>query len=409
MRGYQSYHKYLIILCLIAAPAFRSATVFAGDGKPREGRAEHRLSIDEEPSRKTDFKAKVGPADEVKIHIDLGRVYETQENFDAAIGEYSRAIEAAQRKRSRKDGPAPGRDLHALAHRRMGNVLDRIGQFEQAEVHYREALKHSPNDPKVWNDAGYSYHLQNRWADAERSLKTAVRLDKTDPRYQINLGLTLASAGKTDEAIKVLTKVAGEPAAHANVGYILAGRGQTEQARVHYQKALALQPDFPVAVAALRRLAHDQTARNEGTVDDSVAPTASSNPAATPASGRSTASAYASSGSRAYAPAPRGTAQPTRSGAATRAQTARTVAEPRSQTARRVAATRDETAQTADIPRRVYITPKPIARSKSIAVKKPAGAVKTGSSADADLRRASAASGIPLPQEISNLAEDSPE
>lgn len=381
MRGYQSYHKYLIILCLTAAPAFRSATALAGDGKPRDGRADHRLSIDEEPTRKTDFKAKVGPADEVKIHIDLGRVYETQENYDAAIGEYARAIDAAQRKRSRKDGPVPGRDLHALAHRRMGNVLDRIGQFEQAEVHYREALKHSPNDPKVWNDAGYSYHLQNRWAEAERSLKTAVRLDKTDPRYQINLGLTLASAGKTDEAIKVLTKVAGEPAAHANVGYILAGRGQTEQARVHYQKALALQPDFPVAVAALRRLAHDQTARQDRAAEASETPTVLANPASAPATGRSTASAYASSGSQAYSSASRGGA----------ARPTRTVAAPRVET-----------------PRRVNITPKPIARTASIAAKKPSVAASRSAS-DADLRRASAASGIPLPQEISKLAGDSPE
>ncbi len=387
MRGYQSYHRYFIILCLTAAPAFRSATVFAGDGKPRDGRAEHRLSIDEEPTRKTDFKAKVGPADEVKIHIDLGRVYETQENFDAAIGEYSRAIEAAQRKRSRKDGPVPGRDLHSLAHRRMGNVLDRIGQFEQAEVHYREALKHSPNDPKVWNDAGYSYHLQNRWADAERSLKTAVRLDKTDPRYQINLGLTLASAGKTDEAIKVLTKVAGEPAAHANVGYILAGRGQTDQARFHYQKALALQPDFPVAVAALRRLAHDQTARQDGAADRVETPTVLANPAASPPLGRSAATAYAPAGAHAYEA----------DGARANEENGAQAYAPSTHA---VASTRVDAAHKVETPRRVNINPKPNSRTAPIAVKKPS---------DAELRRASAATGIPLPQEISTLAGDSPE
>ena len=48
--------------------------------------------------------------------------------------------------------------------------MDRLGRFAQAETHYQKALKLNPKDPKIWNDAGYSYYLQAGWADAERAL-----------------------------------------------------------------------------------------------------------------------------------------------------------------------------------------------------------------------------------------------
>ena len=39
----------------------------------------------------------------------------------------------------------------------------------------KKALKLSPKDPKIWNDAGYSYYLQGRWTDAERALQDGRR------------------------------------------------------------------------------------------------------------------------------------------------------------------------------------------------------------------------------------------
>ena len=119
------------------------------------------------------------------------------------IRKRSRYVEA---KRRGSFGPADS----ALAHRRMAGALDRLGRFAQAEVHYQKALKLSPRDPKVWNDAGYSYYLQGRWPDAERALKTAAKLAPDDERIRINLGLALAAAGKTDEAFPLLSQSTGD-------------------------------------------------------------------------------------------------------------------------------------------------------------------------------------------------------
>ena len=96
----------------------------------------------------------------------------------AAVYEYAQAIEAAQ---------AAGRrhvtaDQEALAHRRMAAALDRLGRFAQAESHYKTALELRPDDPKIWNDAGYSAYLRRDWAEAERRLEKAASLDPQDAR-----------------------------------------------------------------------------------------------------------------------------------------------------------------------------------------------------------------------------------
>jgi tetratricopeptide (TPR) repeat protein len=140
----------------------------------------------------------------------------------------------------------------------MGGALDQLGRFAQAEVHYKKALKLSPKDPKVWNDAGYSYYLQGRWAEAEGALKTAAKLAPEDERIRVNLGLTLAAAGRTKEALSLLSRTSGDAIGHMNLGYSLAATGQLDLARRQYETALALRPDLELARRALVQLDRQQ-------------------------------------------------------------------------------------------------------------------------------------------------------
>lgn len=199
------------------------------------------------------FPQDVAPSQEIGVHLDLARAFESQGNFEAAVVEYQKAVAACDGPGRHGDGKVTPKQ-QALAHRRMAAALDRLGKFAQAETHYRQALKCSPNDAMVWNDAGYSYYLQHRWADAERSLMTAAKIDPVNPRIQTNLGLSLAAAGKTEAALAALTKAGGPVVAQANLGYILAATGKTQEARKHYQKALELQPQFEAARFALAKL-----------------------------------------------------------------------------------------------------------------------------------------------------------
>jgi len=196
------------------------------------------------------FRKDVTQDQRIHVHIDFGRVFESQGNFEAALSEYQQGLAACEHKGIGRTRSAD----EALAHRRIGNALDRLGRFAQAEVHYKKALRLSPRDPKVWNDTGYSYYLQGRWADAERTFKSGSRLAPEDVKLKTNLGLTLAAAGRTKEALPLLSQYSGDAIGHANLGYLLAATGQIELARQQYLQALALRPSLALARRALAQL-----------------------------------------------------------------------------------------------------------------------------------------------------------
>jgi Flp pilus assembly protein TadD len=209
------------------------------------------VSVDlTKPLEQTPFRAEVTQDQRVKVHLDFGKVFESQGNYEAALLEYQEGLTAAE---ARGIGKTRSHD-EALAHRRMGNALDHMGRFAQAEVHYKKSLRLSPKDPRIWNDAGYSYYLQGRWADAERTLKTAAELAPEDQKIKTNLGLVVAAAGRPQEAFKLLSKYSGDAVGHANLGYLLAATGQIDLARDQYLQALALQPSLSLAQRALAQL-----------------------------------------------------------------------------------------------------------------------------------------------------------
>ena len=141
-----------------------------------------------------------------------------------------------------------------MAHRRIASALDRLGQFTQSRGHYKKAQSFAPKDARIWNDAGYSEYLQGRLAEAERSLRTAVKLAPDDARVRTNLGMTLAAAGKTEEALPYLSSNQGDAIGHMNLGYLLAATGQYQRARQEYQAALSMRQDLALARRALVQL-----------------------------------------------------------------------------------------------------------------------------------------------------------
>jgi tetratricopeptide (TPR) repeat protein len=257
------------------------------------------VSVDQtRPSDPHDFRPEATRDQKIHVHIDLGRVFETRGNFEAALMEYQQALEACGHK---SFGRLRSTD-EALAERRIAGALDRLGRFSQAEVHYKKAIRLSPRDSKIWNDTGYSYYLQGRWADAERTFRTALRYAPDDPRITTNLGLTLAAAGRTRDALPLLSRFTGDAVGHANLGFLLAATGQVDLAREQYLQALALSPSLPLARRALAQL---DRARDVESVAAVAAGTQQPADQSVPHSPSSDSEVRRTAGSRPHIPPPR--------------------------------------------------------------------------------------------------------
>ncbi len=253
--------KALHLICLLplAAAGCRSLTdelpVWQPRPQPEQPRAARPpLKLDSTSTLgTTDFHPKVSQDQRINVHLTLGRTEEECGNFEAAVSEYEKALDACGHR-----ARLLPRERHVaqqvLARRRLGGALDHLGRFSEAEEHYREAAMLAPNDPKVWNDFGYSQYLQGRWEGAEQCLTRATQLAPNDPRIQTNLGFTLAAAGKTDVALEHLSKAGGSAVGHANLAYLLAALGKPAEAREHYRKALELQPKLALARQGLAKL-----------------------------------------------------------------------------------------------------------------------------------------------------------
>jgi Flp pilus assembly protein TadD len=254
-RGHRSRLAVLTIAAVGLGLGCRATSTDPGSKPPSHTKLDATAGIKADPGIiRAGFDPKVKPGQEVGVHMDMGRGHESQGQLEAAATDYQKALDSLEKPGHRGgSGRTPAADK-ATAHRKLAGVLDRLGRFGQSEMHYQAALKLAPDDPKVWNNAGYSYYVQGRWDVAERTLRTAVRLAPDDPRMATNLGLALVAHGKTDEAQAVLARTGGPAAAEANIAYVLASTGHRPEAANHYRKALALQPGLPVAEAALAQL-----------------------------------------------------------------------------------------------------------------------------------------------------------
>ena len=87
-----------------------------------------------------------------------------------------------------------------FANRRLAALADKRGDFRTSEYHYQLAAQQDPRNPDLLNDIGYSYFLQRRYAESERSLNAALALKPTHARAMGNLGRLYVKTGNYDGA-----------------------------------------------------------------------------------------------------------------------------------------------------------------------------------------------------------------
>lgn len=86
-------------------------------------------------------------------------------------------------------------DTFHLSRETMGSVLDDLGDFEGAEVHYRKAAELQPQDPEVWYNFGLALQRSERWAEAIDAYRKALALQPRLSHAWSNLGITYENLG----------------------------------------------------------------------------------------------------------------------------------------------------------------------------------------------------------------------
>ncbi len=124
--------------------------------------------------------------------------------------------------------------------------------WAEAERYARAAIEREPTSADAWNNLAIGLEELGRLTEAEAAYRRAAEVDRRNYRALFNLGILLRKDARYNEAAaiqqQVLSRNPAHGGAHFELGILNAGPlGNTEQAKVHLQAAIAADPNHPRA------------------------------------------------------------------------------------------------------------------------------------------------------------------
>ena len=175
------------------------------------------------------------------IQISLCRTLEQQGNLERARDGYRKLLQSDPKS--------------SVAAWRLAVIHDRLGEIDKSEPFYRQAVEADAKNVELLADYGYSLYLKRRWAESEKILSEARRLEPKNARVQNNLGLLLAQTDRSEDALAAFRRAGcREAEAQSNLGLVLAINGRDESARKAFEKSLAIRGDGKTAKQGLTAL-----------------------------------------------------------------------------------------------------------------------------------------------------------
>lgn len=201
--------------------------------------------------------------------------------FDAAIKERSgdfsvyvaildecgkagqRDLIATYSKRAIDSIPVEKKDERARIHLVAGAAYDRMGDLNASIAENEQAYQLAPGDPMVMNGLGYAYAQQGinltraiqLTAESLRLLRDERASDELLGTVADSLGWAYYKNGQIDEAVQNLAHAVDlspqREEIHYHLGMAYRAKGRDEDARIEFQRALAIAPDSPQLKQAL--------------------------------------------------------------------------------------------------------------------------------------------------------------
>jgi len=134
-----------------------------------------------------------------------------------------------------------------LVHNNLGSALTELRRYEEAIIHYTEALQIKPDSAEPYYNLGIALARQGKFNEAIAHYTTALRIEPDHAEAHNNLGDVLRQQERYDEAISHFSKALqlkpdyAKP--HGNLGIVLARQGKFNEAIAHFSEALRIQPN----------------------------------------------------------------------------------------------------------------------------------------------------------------------
>ena len=137
------------------------------------------------------------------------------------------------------------------------------GDLNLAKTKLDRALEEDPGNANVHSARAMLFERMNQLAKADDEFRTALRLAPHDPDVINNYAVYLCQNGRTDEGVKRFLEAAHNAlyrtpqAAYTNPGVCLRAARRDDEARVNFDAAIQLRPNYAEAAFQLATLDFD--------------------------------------------------------------------------------------------------------------------------------------------------------
>lgn len=144
----------------------------------------------------------------------------------------------------------------------LGHALGNLSRYAEAESAFNQAIELTEGGPvdAIYGEIGHLYRAQGKFEEAIAWYQKQVDADPQDASGYVFLGNVKRVQGKAEDAIETLNmalncELGCLEEVHYSLGLAYRNHGQYFEAKVQFEKALAIDEKFAAAKTALKDVA----------------------------------------------------------------------------------------------------------------------------------------------------------
>ena len=141
----------------------------------------------------------------------------------------------------------------------LGHALGNLARYSEAENAFNRAIELADGGPvdAIYGEIGHLYRAQGKFEEAVEWYQKQIDADPTDASGYVFLGNVQRVQGKSTEAIETFKlalncELGCLEEAHYSLGLAYRNHGQYFEAKVQFEKAIAMDQKFAAAKLALK-------------------------------------------------------------------------------------------------------------------------------------------------------------